>query len=159
MSKSNVKIRRAMPDDAEAVGRFWEALLEEQAEYDTRFVPAGDALARWQNDYREWVRAEMWRIFVAEMGGKVVGFVSAQPWYPAPIYEAATEIYINELYVRPTYRRHGIGRQLINAVRQWAEERGATRIRAGVLSSNGTGLDFWKACGAMPFVTTVTLDV
>ena len=53
----------------------------------------------------------------------------------------------------------GIGARLIEAVRGWAREQGAVRIRAGVLSRNERGRAFWQREGAEDFFTTVTLPV
>ena len=152
-------IRRAQKGDAEAVGRLWMELLESQSQLDPRFQPSEDALQRWKNDFPEWVRRDSRRIFVAEKEGAIRGFVTSERWSTPPIYREVREIYIDELYVEPGYRRRGFGRALVEAVATWAKEAGAQRLRAGTLGANTEGRTFWERVGAQAFTVTYTMDV
>jgi GNAT superfamily N-acetyltransferase len=152
-------VRRAQMADQEAVGALWHQLLTEQADHDDRMGVAEDALDRWQNDFPVWLEDETARIYVAEDGeGAVVGFVTARRWGPAPIYEESSEVYLDELFVRPERRRDGFGTQLVNAVRDWADEVGAQRVRLRVLTANQAGRAFWAAQDAIPMSMTFTIE-
>lgn len=159
MDQTTIDVRRAVPADRAALADLWATLLAEQAALDVRLAVAEDAAKRWANDFPEWIRADVRRLFVAETGGEVVGFVSAQPWYPPPIYAPFTAVYISELYVVPSARRQGVGRDLVAAVQDWAVAFGATQIRLGVLAGNAAGMAFWAAVGGTPFSTTVMVPV
>ncbi len=153
-------VRPALPGDAEALEALWHRLLEEQGALDGRLQAAADARSRWRNDFPGWVAGDRsHRLFAAEdEGGAVVGFAGAMLWAPPPIYEGGLEVYLNEIYVAPPARRKGAGRALVEAVRAWAAEKGGARLRFGVLEANAAGQAFWKACGARPFVVTMTLE-
>ncbi|MDQ7040695.1 MAG: GNAT family N-acetyltransferase [Rhodothermus sp.] len=154
-----ITIRPARWDDAEALETLWWRLLEEQAALDPTFAPAADARRRWRNDFMLWVRDRMYRLLVAEHSRELIGFISAHQWSPPPIYRQELEVYINELYVLPGYRRQGIGAQLVAAVRAWAQEIGAVRLRLGVLAANREGLAFWERQQARPFSITLTIPL
>lgn len=156
---TDIHIRRAQKRDREQLGALWMALLEEQAGLDPRFQVAGDALERWTNDFPVWLADETYRLFVAERGDALLGFATAERWGPPPIYEAAEEVYLNELYVVPGARRQSVGGQLAEAVRAWAASLEAERIRLGVLAANAAGQAFWKREGAETFTTTLTLEL
>ncbi len=141
------------------LGRLWLQFLREQAALDVRFRVAEDALMRWRNDFPHWIRDSSRCLFVAVLDGEVVGFVTAQRWTPPPVYAGPTEVHVNELYVRPEARGRGAGRRLLQAVRAWAEETGAERLRLTVLAANEEGQAFWRHLEAHPFALTMTIDL
>ena len=139
-------IRRTQLDDEAAVTRLWVALQREQGKLHEVFTPSDDAERRWANDFGAWVRAEAVRgFFVAVVDGDVVGFAMAEPWYPAPVYRPASEVFLSALYVDASHRRAGIGGALVEAVRDWARGRHADRIRLRVAAGNSAAEGFWKA--------------
>lgn len=154
-----VAIRRAQKAEAKPVGVLWLQLLEEHAAMEPRFAVADDALERWTNDFTHWVFEEQYRIFVAEREGVILGFVTASLWKPAPIYTQVDEVYLNELYVVQEERARGLGRQLVEAVRQWAETLEVERLRIGVLAANAEGQAFWERLDAQPFLHTLTIEL
>lgn len=156
--KHTITVRRARKEDQDAMAFLWVQFLQEQAALDARFALAEDALTRWRNDYPLWLTDESRRIFVAEANG-IVGFATAHRWWPPPIYEDASEIYLDELYVTPSARRSGVGRRLFEAIRTWAGSLGAERLRLGMLSANENGANFWHRMGARPFSVTLTIDL
>ena len=152
-------VRQAQEADQEAVGALWKQLLDEQSDLDDRMGVAEDALDRWHNDYPVWLEDETARIYVAEdEEGEVVGFAAARRWGPPPIYEESSEVYLDELYVRPDSRRSGYGTQLVHAVRDWSDQVGAQRIRLRVLTANQNGRSFWAAQEAIPLSMTFTIE-
>lgn len=154
-----VDIRRATPADLEQVAGLWLRLLDEHRAMDDRFGYADDARRRFENDFPHWLRNDAWRIFVADDGGRLVGFVAAQRWAPPPVYAYAEEVYLNELYVAPEARRRGVGRRLVEAVRGWAAELKADRLRLGVLAANTAGCAFWDAVGGRVLSQTYTVEL
>lgn len=152
-------IRRAAAEEGEAVGALWRRLLDEQSALDPRFAPAPDALDRWTADWSERARDDGRRILVADRGGTLVGFVTAARWWPAPVYAGGGEVYLDELYVVPEARRAGVGTRLVAAVRAWAEEAGAARLRLGLLTANEVARRFWEGQGASPFSETHTIGL
>ena len=143
---SHPDVRRARPTDQDTVGDLWVQLLDEQDELEERFGIADDARDRWDNDYPLWLDDE------------IAGFATAHRWGPPPIYEESSEVYLDELYVRPEDRREGLGTQLVEAVRNWSDQVGAERIRLNLLSANEDARDFWAAQDATPLTLTFTIE-
>jgi aminoglycoside 6'-N-acetyltransferase I len=67
-------------------------------------------------------------IFVAENDGELVGFAEAALRKYADGCESSPVGYLEGWYVRPEYRKHGVGRQLVEAVEDWAKEKGCTEL-------------------------------
>ena len=160
MSASNLRVRPARPEDAAEASRLWLALQHEQGALHEAFAPSEDAGQRWANDFEAWVRADAVRcLLVAERDGRLVGLATAVPWFPAPIYRASEEVFLTDLFVDPEARRQGVGRALVEAVRGWAGDRGAKRVRLRVVSGNAAAEAFWAALGAEPLTRTLGLSV
>jgi GNAT superfamily N-acetyltransferase len=57
-------------------------------------------------------------------------------------------LYLEDLYVQEAYRGQGIGKALLQAVAQIAQERGYGRMEWSVLDWNETAIAFYKKMGA-----------
>lgn len=59
-------------------------------------------------------------------------------------------LYLEDLYVKPHLRGHGIGLALLQRLARIATERGCGRVEWGVLNWNQPSIDFYKKLGAAP---------
>mgnify|MGYP000725024545 FL=1 len=84
---------------------------------------------------------------VAEVDGKVVGialwFLNYSTWLGKP------GIYLEDLFVQPEYRGHGIGKGFMKTLAQLCIERGYERFQWWVLDWNEPSIDFYKSLGAV----------
>ena len=71
--------------------------------------------------------------FVAEAGGRVVGYAYASAYRPRPAYRNTVE---NSVYVRPGCERRGIGRVLLKALLDACEVQGFRQVVA-VIGDSG----------------------
>jgi diamine N-acetyltransferase len=65
-------------------------------------------------------------------------------------FQTNAGLYVEDLFVRPTYRGEGIGFALFQRLAQIAEERGCRRIDLAVLDWNQEAIDFYDRLGAEP---------
>jgi GNAT superfamily N-acetyltransferase len=84
---------------------------------------------------------------VAEIDGKVVGialwFLNYSTWLGKP------GIYLEDLFVQPEYRGHGIGKGFMKVLAQLCIEREYERFQWWVLDWNQPSIDFYKSLGAV----------
>jgi ribosomal protein S18 acetylase RimI-like enzyme len=81
------------------------------------------------------------RGFVWEEGGAIVGIAMAQR-------EGTTSMwYISAVGVLPEFRGRGIARQLVQATLDMMRERGATRVRLGVIDGNTPAQTLYNSLG------------
>ena len=59
-------------------------------------------------------------------------------------------LYLEDLFVRPVYRRRGIGRQLLAHLAQLAVARGCGRFEWSVLTWNKLAIGIYEKVGALP---------
>lgn len=63
------------------------------------------------------------------------------------LWEAADECYLAELYVRPTMRGRGLGRQLLTAAMRHASERGATYMDLTTTNQDAVAVALYESVG------------
>lgn len=85
---------------------------------------------------------------VAEVDQKIVGiaiwFLNYSTWL------GKEGIYLEDLYVKPEYRKNGIGLNLMKTLAQICVDRGYERFQWWVLNWNEPSIKFYEAIGALP---------
>lgn len=87
-------------------------------------------------------------VMIAEYGGAPAGFALFFQNYST--FLARPGVYLEDLFVRPEMRGHGIGRKLLSKLAQIAVERGCGRFEWSVLDWNEPAIGFYKKLGAQP---------
>lgn len=98
---------------------------------------------------KEWIfdkkKAEV--IFALE-GSKEVGF--ALFFHNFSTFLGRAGLYLEDLYVRPEYRKKGYGKGLLKILAGIAVERGCGRLEWWCLDWNKSSIDFYLSLGAVP---------
>jgi GNAT superfamily N-acetyltransferase len=136
----SLSIRRARPDDIAVVF----ALIKELAEYEklTHEVEATEA------DIADALFGDLPRLFgeIAEWNGEVAGFAV---WFVNfSTFAGRPGIYLEDLFVRPAFRRNGIGQALLGHLAAICLEKGWARLQWSVLDWNTPSVTFYKSLGA-----------
>ena len=138
-----MELRRGTADDFDAVLDFWaDATTVESATDDVDGLAT--LLARAPDS-----------LILAVDGGEIVGTVIAGfDGWRAAMYRIA---------VRPSHRRHGLGRALVAEAERVLGEQGARRFHMIVQRDEAPANAFWKSVGYEPtdqyrYVKTVTLS-
>lgn len=85
---------------------------------------------------------------IAYVGAEAAGF--ALYFFSFSTFLARPGLYLEDLYVRPSWRRRGIGRALLARLAGIAVERGCGRMEWSVLNWNEPALRVYRAIGASP---------
>jgi GNAT superfamily N-acetyltransferase len=78
--------------------------------------------------------------------GKATGF--ALYFYNYSTWRGRQGIHLEDLFVLPEFRGHGIGKALLASVAARAVEQGCVRLQWDVLDWNQTAIDFYQGLGA-----------
>jgi GNAT superfamily N-acetyltransferase len=130
MPRSHPLVRDAVPDDAEALLSIWT---------DVTFGPA--RASRPSTDPDE-VRRSVGRItedpaqrlVVAVMAGRPVGVAHLRRAPVSPLH-GEDAVHVGYLHVLSTFRRHGLGKRLLETATDWADELGTAHIVASVAAT------------------------
>jgi GNAT superfamily N-acetyltransferase len=136
-------IRPARPDDVPAICQ----LIRELAEYE-RDVESARATERQIHDVLFGPRPAVFAHMAEHDGGEVAGFAL---WFlNFSTWTGRHGIYLEDLFVRPRFRRHGYGRALLAELARICVERDYGRFEWAVLDWNQPAIDFYRSLGALP---------
>jgi GNAT superfamily N-acetyltransferase len=85
---------------------------------------------------------------IAERNGEPAGF--ALYFYNFSTFVGRPGIYLEDLFVRPQQRKHGIGRALLRELARIAQQRNCGRMEWAVLDWNEPALRFYQSLDARP---------
>ena len=137
-----IQLRDATEDDVELI----RSLVQELADYET----LGHEVVATLEDLRKSLFGprRFAEVILAEADGDPAGF--AVFFHNYSTFLGRPGIYLEDLYVRPKFRRVGIGRLLLTELARLATERGCGRVEWSVLHWNESAAAFYKALGARP---------
>jgi GNAT superfamily N-acetyltransferase len=87
----------------------------------------------------------VYRNFVAELDGRVVGFLSIACY--RSVFHRKGTVLVNELAVAESARRRGVGGALIERALELARSEGWDELEVGVMRENDGAIRFYKAHG------------
>ena len=86
-------------------------------------------------------------VLIAEIDGASAGF--ALFFHNFSTFLGKPGLYLEDLFVRPTFRGHGLGKRLMVRLAQIAVERDCGRFEWSVLDWNTPAIDFYRSLGAV----------
>ncbi|WVQ85292.1 hypothetical protein IAT38_007457 [Cryptococcus sp. DSM 104549] len=82
----------------------------------------------------------------AKDGGKGLAVGLALYFFTYSTWLGAPGLYLEDLYVKPEFRNHGLGKRLFGELGQIAKERGCKRVEWRVLKWNKPSIAFYTEC-------------
>jgi diamine N-acetyltransferase len=144
-------LRPAVPADAALILEY----IRELAEYERE----PQAAVATEADIHRYAFSEhpLVRVTMAEWNDQPAGFAL---WFlNFSTWEGRPGIYLEDLFVRPAYRRHGIGKALLRHLAALAVQEGWTRFVWQVLDWNTPAIEFYEAHGARIMRSWITCRV
>lgn len=142
MTTVDPRIRKARPEDVPAILR----LVRELAAYERE----PDAVEACEDDFTQALfpaeGVPTAYAHVGEVDGQVVAmalwFLTFSTWTGKP------GIHLEDLYVAPAFRTHGLGKALLLELARICAKRGYRRLEWWVLTWNTPSIEFYEAIGA-----------
>jgi len=149
--KKSVLIRKATLEDVPGILQLWKSLIAHHVKHHGY----GRGIFEYKKDkqelYFKFLKKQMRRrnagVFVAELGGNVVGHVMVQANKLPPIYVHEREAYVCEIVVDERYRGRGIGTMLLGEAEWWARKKGLYSISLFVHTGNRTAFAVYRKSG------------
>ena len=137
----NVTFRYAQEADIALILQF----IRDLAEYEKML----DDVVATEDTLREWLfvqkKAE---VIFAVADGQEAGF--ALFFYNFSTFLGKAGLYLEDLFVKPEYRKFGIGKSILRKLASIAVERGCGRLEWQCLDWNQPSINFYLSLGAVP---------
>ena len=140
MTSAAIEIRKAGENDVPVILDFIQSLAEYERLRDS-CVATEDSLRR--TLFGDRPAAE---VIIASVGGEPAGF--ALFFHNYSTFLAQRGIYLEDLFVKPEARGHGVGFALLSELARIAIDRDCGRLEWAVLDWNQLAIDFYKRIGA-----------
>ncbi len=134
-----MNIREAKLEDIESITAIYNyEVLNGTATFDTEI--------RSEEEQYKWYKSHKgkYRIFVAEIEGKIAGWVSLSKWINKKAAEKSAEL---SLYIASSYRGKGIGRELLKKRLKAAEADGINSIVSLITEGNEISIIMHEKAG------------
>ncbi|CAN5690381.1 GNAT family N-acetyltransferase [soil metagenome] len=140
MQTDPIRIRPAAVSDADV----FLSLVDALADYEELARPTPDARERLLRD--GFGPEPRFRAFLVELEGRAVGYAITFETYSS--FLALPTLYLEDLFVLPEARRHGVGSAVFRFLAGEAARRGCGRMEWTVLDWNQLAIDFYEKLGA-----------
>ena len=147
MENRDFTIRPGRREDAADAARLWMQSAKEHTSHDPIYTTSPGAERVMQRFLADLTSSSHAFLFVAEYGGRTVGFVSGELRESSPTFRQKTWASVDDVFVEPNYRNLGVGRALVESVKAWAKERDADGISLQVAAANERGRKFYEDLG------------
>lgn len=131
-----MEIRQVMPQDSDALARFFKLLKTRGIE---KFFNPHPLTAELANELANYQGKDLYLILLED--GEVLGYGMLRGW------EEGYEIPSLGIVIHPDAQRQGKGRLLMNYLRAAAQQRGVLRIRLRVHPYNHLAVNLYQSLG------------
>ncbi len=152
-------IREARRQDTATIVALWQEMMDHHRTMDPRFQFAQNAAREFEYHVLSILRSREAQIFVAEAEGKVIGYTLGEMHARKPLYPVGKYGFISDISVRAAFRRHGVGRALVQRLMEWFRRKGATTVELFVAVHNPGSTAFWHAMGFTDFLRLLRTEL
>jgi len=93
------------------------------------------------------VKSDNSLVLVALDRGRVVGYSFSLINEPSNLEKREKYGYIHDVLITASYRRRGIGEEMLSEILKWFQSRNTDRVELEVLAKNQMAYSFWKKHG------------
>lgn len=132
-------IRNATPDDIQVIyDMIYELAVYEKLEDQVKLTT--------EDLYNVIFNEKIAHVLIAQLDENIVGYCLY--FYNVSTFKGRKGIYVEDVYVRPEFRKNGLGKALLCKIRDIAIDNNCGRIEWSCLDWNVTSADFYVSMGA-----------
>ncbi|MDH3452884.1 MAG: GNAT family N-acetyltransferase [Gammaproteobacteria bacterium] len=144
-----LKIRAREPHDRPAILACMREMQNWERTIDARLAAADDVIERLWREILQDCDVFHGTIFVAELDGRVVGYIGVLTHVPQDHTDEIDYVYaqVTDLVVLEQFRSQGIGTALLAQAKKHARDAGVHWLRINVLAGNPAAAALYRRCG------------
>ncbi len=156
-----VSVRKAAVDDYDPLCELFDEIDAWHRDNLPRIFQKPGGPVRERDYYFGLISDENVGLFVAETGGKLIGFVHAivRDTPALPILVPRHYVIVDGIVVSSSYKNQGTGRILMNKIQDWALTKGASTIELNVYEFNEAAISFYERLGYQTLSRKMSKDL
>lgn len=139
----DIQIRKASYQDLPTLLEFEQAIIEFERPFDPTLKPANISYY----DLRGMIVAKDVEVLVAVAQTNIVASGYAHIMQSEPYLRHKKNAYLGFMYVVPEYRRKGINKKIVEALKAWCLSKEIFEIRLDVYSQNEAAIKAYESTG------------
>ncbi|TLV02146.1 GNAT family N-acetyltransferase [Dyadobacter luticola] len=152
---NDIQVRPARPDELQVLWEFEQGIILAERPFDKTLLPGHFHYY----DLAKMIENEETEVVVAVQGDKLIGSGHARIMEAKPFNQFERYAFLGFMYVVPEMRGKGVNRLIIDALVQWAKNRGLEEIRLHVYSDNAPAIAAYEKVGFKKILTEMRLDL
>ena len=154
-----VTLRPATQNDVDGLLELWKEFMKDPTSSDRPIPTHAENIRRWKEFISTLIDEDPRQIQVAAQDNLLVGYIICMKTDSTPLDMGYKWSYISDIYVRPTYRRQGIGRKLIQAIVEYLKSVGSGHVRLAVWRGNSGAMKLYEELGFRMHMYTLQIDL
>jgi ribosomal protein S18 acetylase RimI-like enzyme len=154
-----ITIRKARLRDVDEVTELLVEMYKHHEKRDYFFRPRKGARRAWKKYVEHSIRSRKCRVFVADTGEKLAGFVICEIERIEDPYLFRKRGSVYDIFVHPDFRRQGIATMMVKEALKWFRHERLRRVELIVLKNNEYGEGFWRALGFRDFLERLVMRI
>lgn len=136
---------------------LWKEFMNDPSAIDEP-IPTHEENRRRQREFiTKMIEEDPNQVMVATDAGELIGYVMFQCEIKPPLEMDHKVSYVMDLYVRPSHRRHGVARQLLQSCMNTVKSKGITRVQLRVWCMNEAAIALYRQLGFRDRMVTMQL--
>ncbi|WP_316803778.1 GNAT family N-acetyltransferase [Pedobacter nototheniae] len=150
-----ITVRQAQEKEIDTLLEFEKGIVAAERPYDSTLKPGEIHYY----DLLELIKLSEAEVLVAEINGEVVGSGYAKILTAKPYLKHTQFAYLGFMYVKPEFRGNGINKVILNALLNWAKEKGISEIRLEVYEENIAAKKAYAKAGFTPNLLEMRMEI
>ena len=154
-----VTVRAANQSEVERVVSIWKEFMNDPSAIDEPIPTSEENCKKQAQLVEELVKEDPRQVMVAEEGGELVGYMLYRKDQKSALELKHKMSYIYDLYVRPGFRRRGVGRTLLQACLNDLRTAGPRQVRLNVWTKNESATRLYRRMGFAEHLLVMRAEV
>jgi RimJ/RimL family protein N-acetyltransferase len=156
-TSDQITYRLVTEADYPTVASLFEKMNDYLRRYTYTLPEVENAGELWLNTYKRTL-GRFSVIFVAELEGKIVGFISGRLKQVPPHMGGVMVGELMEIWIEPSVRRMGVADKMVRTTLDWFREKNAQSVEVQILVDNEPSINLVKSMGMKPELYQLRLN-
>ncbi|VTQ04946.1 GNAT family N-acetyltransferase [Sphingobacterium daejeonense] len=150
-----LQIRKALESEINILLEFEQGIVDAERPFDNS-LKEGEIH---YYDLTELIRSDKAEVLLAVINDEIVGSGYAKILKAKPYQKFEEYAYLRFMYVKPTFRGHGINQKILNNLIEWSKEKGLTEVKLDVYDENEIAKKAYLKAGFKPNLLEMRFEI